>query len=695
MDIFLEGLSIVATPLGFGAIVIGVVIGIVVGALPGLGQGTALLLTLPIAISYPMELSLIIYSALLGATTFGGSITSIALGIPGSAQNLVTLLDGYPMARRGEASRAIGLAAWSSIFGALIGMVVVILILPFIRVLIYVYGSREYFMTIVLAAVIVAVVSADFWKGLTSFGIGAMVSLVGVDMTFGVTRYTGGLFYFWGKIPIAVFIIGLFALNGLVMLRAKGSTIAADPTLLKTHPLDALRALPEVVRNLPSVARSSLIGVVVGILPGIGGEVAQFVSYGVQKGVAKNKEDYGKGEPKGVIAAESSNNAKDSGALLPTLCLGIPGSPEMSIMLGILLVLGVSTGPNIIKEDGNILWMILIAAVVGNILAGIICIFGSSLITKITIVPINIVFAVTVMLASAATYSWATNMWDCLMLIPFCLLGMLLTRAGYPITNLILGYVLGPLAEKSFHTTLQSGLYDPSIFLGSVTAKVIFAGIVVILVMMCINKRRKARKLAAGMAMDPGAAAAAKAEEKAKAAELADPAKLKDAAGQTEKLFLAIGLFVVSILFIVIAPNYGTMKSGLFPLVMSMTMLASLVFVLVKEARDFAKLMKLGDAVRVRGNRWSQYFSTLVFLLAYMLALVLVGFYVGNFVMIALFFRFFQKTCWLKSFLVGAVFLAIVYVVFAIAFKSILWPGAIPMVIPNFFGGGSLRPFIG
>lgn len=677
--------------MGISAICIGVIIGIVVGALPGLGQGTALLLTLPIAISYPMEFSLIIYSSLLGATTFGGSITSIVLGIPGSAQNLVTLLDGYPMAKRGEASRAIGLAAFSSLFGAIMGMVVVILLLPFVRILMYVYGAREYFMTIVLAAVIVAFVSSNFWKGLASFGIGAMVSLVGVDMTFGVTRYTGGMFYFWGKIPIAVFIIGLFALNGLVMLRAKGSTIVSDPSMLKAHPLAALRSFPEIIREFPVVIRSSVVGVIVGILPGIGGEVAQFVSYGAQKGLAKNKEDYGKGEPRGVIAAESSNNAKDSGALLPTLCLGIPGSPEMSIMLGILLVLGVTTGPSILATQGNILWMILLAAVIGNIIAGIICVFGSSIITRITIVPINIVFAVTIMLASAATYAWATNMWDVLMLVPFCLLGMLLTRAAYPITNLILGYVLGPLAERSFHTTLQSGLYDPRVFLGSTTAMVLFIAVVVLLAWTGVNKVIKARKLRAetvGAAMETTGAATGPAISDT------DEKKLNDIAGQKEKFFLALGLAIVSVLFIVIAPSYGAMKSGLFPLVMSVMMLFSLVFILAGEAKDLLILKKMGDAVRVRGNGWSQYLSTLIFLAFYALALILFGFYFGNFIMITLFFKWFQKSSWPKAALLGVVFVAAIYVIFAIAFKSILWPGSIPMIIPNFFGGGHLRPFV-
>ena len=683
MDIFAQGLSIVATPMGFGAIMIGVVIGIIVGALPGLGQGTALLLTLPIAISYPMEFSLIIYSALLGATTFGGSITSIVLGIPGSAQNLVTLLDGYPMAKRGEASRAIGLAAWSSLFGALIGMVVVILLLPFVRVIMYVYGAREYFMTIVLAAVIVAFVSSNFWKGLASFGIGAMVSLVGVDMTFGVTRYSGGLFYFWGRIPIAVFVIGLFALAGLVMLRAKGETIVSDKSLLKAHPLAALRTFPEAVRNLFVVARSAVIGVIVGILPGIGGEVAQFVSYGAQKGIAKNKEDYGQGEPKGLIAAEASNNAKDSGALLPTLCLGIPGSPEMSIMLGILLVLGITPGPSILVSNGNILWMILLAAIIGNIIAGIISVFGSSIISRITIVPINIVFAVTVMLASAATYAWATNMWDVLMLVPFCLLGMLLARAGYPITNLILGYVLGPLAERSFHTTLQSGLYDPVVFLNSTTAMVLFIAVVALLAWTGVSKILKSRKLRAeggGIKPEP-------------VNEHTNPRKLNDVAGQREKFFLALGLAIVSVLFIIIAPTYGAMKSGLFPLVMSIMMLFSLVFILIGEARGLARLKKLGEAAIIRGNNWSQYLSTLAFLAVYVVALIMLGFFVGNFIMISFFFRFFQKTSRLKSVIIGVVFVVAIFLIFVIAFKSHLWPGAIPMVIPNFFGGGTLRPF--
>jgi putative tricarboxylic transport membrane protein len=674
MDIFLEGLSAVASAEGMVAITIGVLIGLIVGALPGLGQGTALLLTLPIALTYPMEVSLMVYASLLGATTFGGSITSIVLGIPGSAQNLTTVLDGYPMARRGEASHAIGLAAFSSLIGAVSGMIVVILILPFVRKLIYIYGSREYFVTIVFAAVIVAVVSTDFWKGLVSFGIGAMVSMVGADAVFGVTRYTGGMFYFWGKIPIAVFIIGLFALNGLVMLRSKGSSIVSDPALLKAAPLDAIRSFFVIIKNIPVIFRSSVIGLIVGILPGIGGEVAQFVSYGVQKGLAKNKDDYGKGEPRGVIASEASNSAKDSGALLPTLCLGIPGSPEMSIMLGILLVLGVDTGPSIMTEDGNILWAILIAAILGNVFAGIVCLFGSSIITKITIIPINFVFIATIILAYAATYSWATNTWDCLMLIPFCLLGMVLTRCDYPITNLILGYVLGPLAEKSFHTTLQSGLYDPLVFLQSTTSKVLLAATLVLLAYKIIGLRRKASKSDSGHDSNT-------------------PDENSDSAGRLERLILAAVLFVAAIIFAVVANDYTLMKAGLFPFIMAIIMAISLVFVLVSEIRGMMLFARSKNSIKIRGNEWSQYASTLVFMLAYSVVLILLGFYCTNLIMPIAFFLIFQKMNIKKSLGLGFVFSIAMYLIFNVAFKMILFPGAIPMIIPNYLGGGSLRPF--
>jgi hypothetical protein len=284
------------------------------------------------------------------------------------------------------------------------------------------------------------------------------------------------------------------------------------------------------------------------------------------------------------------------------------------------------------------------------------------------------------MLSIAATFTWATNVWDCLMLIPFCLLGILLMRSNYPIPNLILGYVLGPLAEKSFHTTLQSGLYDPAVFLGSTVAKVLAAATVILLVYTAISKYRKRRKAIAALA--------------GTASQAAEEPENSNAAKSTEKLVLAVVLFVIAILFAVFAPKYDLMKSGLFPLILAIMMGVSLLFVLFSETRGFIRLKRLKKAVNNdKANGWIQYWPTMIFLGVYALAMFALGFYVGNLVMVTVFFKIFDKYKLGKSVLMGVIFTAAVYLIFTFAFKSMLFPGALPMIIPNYFGGGSLRPF--
>jgi putative tricarboxylic transport membrane protein len=674
MDNFIsEALSVLFSQSGLLSVLIGVMVGLVVGILPGLGQGVALLLTLPVVLSYPPTISLIIYASLLGATTFGGSITSVILGVPGSVQNLTTLIDGYPMSRRGRAGRAIGLSAFSSMLGALMGIIVVIAAIPFVQILIYVYGSREYFLTVVLAAVVVSIVNPDFFKGLVSFCVGCTVSLIGCDLVFAVNRYTGGIFYLRGKIPIAVFIIGLFALTSLVMLQSKGETIAKGGVLHAKFN-DTLRSFIEVIKNWPVVIRSSVVGLIIGIIPGVGGEVAQFISYGLQKGIDKNKPSYGNGEPRGVIASEASNSAKDSGALLPTICLGIPGAPEMAILLGILLIIGINPGPGMLVDHGNLLWLIILASVAGNMLSCIICVLGSPWLSRITTIPIHYVFAAALPLAFTATYSWNSNVWDCVVLGFFCLIGIALTRCKYPIAPLILGFVLGPLAENSFHTTLQSGYYNPAVFFQSKTAVVLIVVIVLLLVMPLIRVFKKGRK-----------------------PEYADKISMKDADGEEqasplENIILIAIILAVAVVFMILAPGYDLSRSGLFPFVISLAMAVSAAVVLISDIKKLRSHNKHSSHGRAEEG-WRQYLPALAFLFSYIILLVFIGMYAATLLAFSSYFRFFGGKTVLRSVISGAVITLAIFVLFHLIFSIELWPGALPLIIPGYLGGGNLRPF--
>jgi putative tricarboxylic transport membrane protein len=670
-----ESLALLFSGSGIISVLAGVSVGIVVGILPGLGQGVSLLLTLPVVLSFPPEIALTVYASVLGATTFGGSITSCVLGIPGSAQNLTTVFDGYPMSREGHAGRAIGLAAFSSMLGALIGMLAVMAFIPFIKVMIYLYGSREYFLTIILAAIVVSLVNADFFKGMVAFCIGSLIAMIGSDAVFATTRYTGGIFYLWSKIPIPVFIIGLFAMSGLVVLQSDGETIARGG-VLRAKFKDTIHSFFDVVKNWRAVIRSSIVGLIVGIVPGVGGEVAQFISYGMQKGLSKDKSKFGKGEPKGLIASEASNSAKDSGALLPTICLGIPGSPEMAILLGILMIIGINPGPGMLTENATLLWLILLASIIGNILSGIICIFGSPWLSRITTIPINFVFAATLPLAFAAAYSWSNNVWDCAMIFAFCLLGIVLIRNKYPVSSLILGFVLGPLAENSFHTTLQSGFGNPAVFLASGLAK----GLFTLCIILClfplfgrIRKKQRSKKIS-------GTPDELKNEE-----EETQP-------GVPERVGFIAVLFAIGIIFMLVAPKYNLQRSGLFPFILSIVMAISSLCVLINEVRKIRK-ERLENITYKRAVKWSHYFTALFVLLAYTVLVVLVGMYFGALISFILYFLFVAKKKVLPSILGSIIIVAVIVLLFNVIFRLHLWTGSIPLIIPDYLGGGRLRPF--
>ncbi len=661
---------------GMVAIFAGVAVGLIVGILPGLGQGVALLLTLPIALSYPPEVSLVLYAALLGATDCGGSITSVILGVPGTAQNLTTVIDGYPMSRSGHAGRAIGLSVFSSLMGSLLAMLAVVAAIPFVQVLIYVYGSREYFLTVVLAAVIVSIVASEFFKGMVSFCVGFVVSLIGTDYVFGVTRYTGGVFYLWGKIPITVFIIGLFALTGLVMLESEGQSVARGG-ILKAKFKDTLLSVTEVLKNWKVVLRSSVIGLFIGMIPGVGGTVAQFVSYGAQKSIDKNNPNYGNGEPRGIIASEASNSAKDSGTLLPALCLGIPGGPEMAILLGIFLLLGINPGPGMLQEHGDLVWLILLAAITGYMFAGVISIFGSPWLSRITTIPIHYVFAVTLPLSFAATYCWNTNIWDCVVLGFFCIIGLAFQRCRYPLPPLILGFVLGPLAENSFHTTLQSGYYNPAVFLQSKTAIVLIVITALIIVINAINFLKKGRKSKIIEVM------------RLENEDSGDDGK----AGPLESLIVISCILVIGIIFMLWAPGYDLSRSGLFPFLVSIVLTVSAAIVLIFEIKKIRLDKRPDRAVNKAKGGWRQYFPSLTYLFSYIVLIYFAGMYVGTFLATVGYFKVLSKKTILKSLLNSLIIAVALYILFDVIFAYFLWPGACPMIIPSYFGGGILRPF--
>ena len=362
-EAFHMALNHVLVPINIGYIFLGSFIGLLFGILPGLGGVIALALALPFSFGMEPHAAMLFFSAIMGSIAFGGSVTAILLNTPGTAPNAATCLDGYPMAQQGQGKKALGISATASGLGAIFGLIVLILLIPLVRMIVLMFGPPEFFWLILFGLITVALAAkGSFFKGLTAGGIGILLSLIGFSPVFGVLRFSfGSKFYLWDGVELISLVIGLFALSEVINYYSKGGTIAPTDTSGGGRVLDGVK---EVFRHKRCFFRSSAIGVIVGIIPGVGGTVANFVAYVVAKERSKNPETFGTGNPEGIIAAESSNDAKDGGALLPTVGFGIPGSAECAVLLGAFILHGLVPGPLLIKNHLDIVFTPLSMSVI-------------------------------------------------------------------------------------------------------------------------------------------------------------------------------------------------------------------------------------------------------------------------------------------------------------------------------------------
>jgi putative tricarboxylic transport membrane protein len=348
IEAFLHAAGQIADPTVMAVIFFGSLFGLILGLMPGLGAVQGLALALPFTFGWDPLVAMFFYAGIMGSVSEGGAVTAILLNTPGTPINAASCFDGYPMARRGEAGRALGLAAASSALGALFGIIVLIALIPLVRPIVLSFGPPEFFWLILFGLVTITFAArGNLFKGLAAGGVGILVSLVGYRDLFNVTRWTGGSEYLWEGVPLVPFFIGVFAISELIIYTTKGGTIAR----VKAERIEVkgMRQVFQGVREMfdypVTFLRGSVIGTIVGIIPGIGGAVANFISYTSAMQASKNPALFGQGNPEGLVASESANDAKDGGSLLPTLAFGIPGSVEMAVFLGALILHGVQPGP--------------------------------------------------------------------------------------------------------------------------------------------------------------------------------------------------------------------------------------------------------------------------------------------------------------------------------------------------------------
>lgn len=447
-------LELISWP-GIMYLCIGALLGLLFGMLPGLGGPQVLALLLPITFAMDASVALTLLIGASGATAFGGSITAILINTPGTAQNAATVYDGFEMTKQGRAGQAIGAAAASSVLGAIVGALILTAILPIGKYLVLAFSYPEYFMMAVMGLAMIVVLSqGSLWKGIIAGGLGLMVAFIGYDPVTGAVRYTFGTDYLWEGIPLVTMLIGLFAIAEAISLWTKKGAISTEK--VNTSMKGVYEGIGSVFKNFGLFMRSSIIGTIIGIIPGVGGAVANFIAYGQAVSTSKNPEYFGKGDVSGVIAPESSNNAKDGGALVPTLIFGIPGSLEMAVLLGALTIHGIQPGPRLMLDNPGIALTLIYALVLANVIVGVVGVLLASPLTRLTMIKTVYIAPIILIFALIGSYAADGRIQDVITALVFGLIGYAMIRYQFSRVALVIAVVLGELLQQSFHQTIDS-----------------------------------------------------------------------------------------------------------------------------------------------------------------------------------------------------------------------------------------------
>lgn len=458
-------------------VILGSIIGLIAGILPGLGNVQAMAVALPFTFGMERLTAIYFLSAICAAATYGGAIPAILVNIPGTPANAATTIEGYPMAKRGEGARALAISATASALGGLVGIGVLVASIPIIKPIVLLFGPPETFMLVLLGLVTIAyAIEGNIAKGLATAGMGILISLIGYSYVTGVYRFSmGSKQYLWDGIQDVAFLTGVFGLSEAIRcgMQARAGRPAAE--IAEVGFLGALEGVKDVFRYPVTFIRSALVGVIVGVAPGVGGSVSNVVAYAMTAQMSKDPQ-IGKGSIEGLIAAETANNATYGGDAVPTLAFGIPGSVAMAVLMGGLALHGIPVGPWLMKEHMEIVWVVVFGLVAGTIFSCLIGFLAARWLARLTTMSMGLLVPVVVVLILAGAFAVRQNFWDILVAIASGIFGYFLTRHGFSLLPLIIGFLLGSQAERAFIQSLHISEGSPLIFFTQPLSLALFIG---------------------------------------------------------------------------------------------------------------------------------------------------------------------------------------------------------------------------
>lgn len=488
MDILLEGLTLLLTWQNLLVVAVGLLLGIVVGAIPGLTSDLGIILCIPLTYGMDPTAAILMLLAIYCGGTYGGSITAILINTPGTSANAATLFDGYPMAQKGMAYKALRMALYASTIGGLISAVCLMFAAPLIAKITLLFGPAEYFSLAIFGLSVIAGVSnKSILKGLLGACLGIFVSTIGMDKISGTLRFTFGQVEFSAGIDLIIALIGLFAISEILMKSQY------DP---RTDQVQAQKLHREAItkeeyrRCRRPIGIGSLIGCIIGATPGTGGGLAAFISYNQVKQSSKHPETFGQGEIEGVAASEAANNGACGATMIPMLTLGVPGDGATAILMGAFMIHGLVPGPTLFKEHGNILYALMIGLLVINVLMYV---MGRALIpfyTNITRLPFELLSCMVLTMCIAGAFSTNNRWYDVGIIFLFGILAYFLRRMDFQLVPILLGIVLGPLAENNFRRAMVLSEGSPIIFVQR-PISLLFLAIAVVSVLVFFLRNRK------------------------------------------------------------------------------------------------------------------------------------------------------------------------------------------------------------
>lgn len=444
---------------------VGVFIGNLIGVLPGIGALAAISMLLPVTYGLDPTGALMMLAGIYYGTSFGGATTSILLNLPGTAAHAVVCVDGNPMSKQGRAGSALFIAMFASFFGVSVGVVMMMLFSSALSEAAFLFGPAEYFALMLLGLLAASTLtSGSPLKGVAMVLVGLILGLIGTDVNSGVARYAFGVPELQDGIALVALAMGLFGVADVLAnagMLGKGSMVAK--TKLTSRSIRPAQG--EIKQSMPSIVRGAAGGSIFGVLPGAGGTLAAFMSYALEKKVAKQPERFGRGAIEGVAGPESANSSAAITAFIPTLSLGIPGDAVMALMLGALMIHNIAPGPMFMAENPAMFWGLLSSFWIGNLMLLVLNIPLIGMWVKMVSVPYRFIFPVVMFLICVGVYSSNNNLFDVWVVLLIGIFGFVTVRLGFEPAPLLLGFVLGPMVEENFRRALLLSRGDMTVFL--------------------------------------------------------------------------------------------------------------------------------------------------------------------------------------------------------------------------------------